>query len=63
MEFDYNAIPQGVRLVKILNYKKINGIAKPVNLESPTLKEDMEKLGWRRVQQFWSKSSILVQPI
>jgi peptide deformylase len=50
MQFDYNEIPEKVRYVKPLNYKKINGTALDVNLEDPDLFNKMQKVGWKMVK-------------
>lgn len=49
MKFDYNNIPEKTRLIHAVNYKKINGEAKDVNLEDPNLLEKMADLGWKMV--------------
>lgn len=49
MEFDYNKIPEGTRLVHAINHKKIVGEAKDVDLDSPNLFEKMRELGWKMV--------------
>jgi len=50
MQFDYNSIPDGIKLIKPLHYKKIVSKSQPINLEDPDLFEKMEKLGWRLVK-------------
>lgn len=49
MEFDYNNIPEGTRRVRAVNYKKIVGEAKDVDLNKPDLFEKMQELGWKMV--------------
>lgn len=48
MIFDYTNIPDKTKPYRILDYKTIEGKAtEDVDLESKTLFEDMNKLGWR----------------
>lgn len=50
MKFNYNKIPEKTKLVHALNYKKINGEAKNVDLEDPDLFKKMNDLGWKMVK-------------